>query len=250
MPFNESILSESCLKEARELVSSIENGDEEKAIAHLNEISCINEIKMFQELGRLTRNLHDTLLGLDIETDISNLAVSGIPDARERLKHVITVTEQAAHKTLSAVEEAIPICEEVEKSSESIEHQWKRFVLRDLSADEFRVLSREIEGHLETSSERYRKVKNYLNDILIAQDYQDITGQIIRRVMGLVQDVEDKLVELIKLSGSQHQQGSKNKNENKEKKNLLEGPQVPGVESPTALKSQDEVDDLLSSLGF
>ncbi len=247
MPFNESILSEKCLEHARGLVTSIENNNEDQAIEHLKEISCINETKMFQELGRLTRDLHDTLVGFSIETEISNLAVNDIPDARKRLSHVITVTDQAAHKTLSAVEDAIPVCEELEASAANIEHQWSRFISRDLSADEFRALSREIGGHLEISSVRYKKVKSSLNEILMAQDFQDITGQIIRRVIELVQDVEDKLVELIKFSGGQKDNVASDK---KKGEQTLAGPQVPGEESANALKSQDEVDDLLSSLGF
>ncbi len=248
MVFSESILSDRCLEQARGLVSSIEGGNEEKAIDYLREISRINETEIFQELGRLTRELHDTLVGFGIETDISKLAENDIPDARERLSHVINVTDQAAHKTLTAVEEAIPVCEELENSASKIEIQWKRFISRDLSADEFRELSREIGGHLDISSDRYTKIKSYLNEILMAQDFQDITGQIIRRVIGLVQDVEDKLVGLIKLSGSLD--GEEQKVERKPIEKALEGPQVPGKEAATALKSQDEVDDLLSSLGF
>ncbi len=247
MAFSESILSEQCLVQARGLLSSIENGDENVAIGHLREISRINETKMFQEIGRLTRELHDTLVGFGIETDISDLAEHEIPDARERLSHVIDVTDQAAHKTLTAVEEAIPVCRELEESASKIELQWKRFISRDLSADEFRDLSREIGENFEISADRYTKIKGYLNDILMAQDFQDITGQIIRRVMELVQDVEDKLIGLIKISGS-FDDDKKEKRKPVEK--VLEGPQVPGKESATALKSQDEVDDLLSSLGF
>ncbi|HED39917.1 MAG TPA: protein phosphatase CheZ [Chromatiales bacterium] len=248
MALSESILSERCLEQARGLVSSIESGDEGKAVDHLREISRLNETKMFQEIGRLTRELHDTLVGFGIETEISELAEHEIPDARERLSHVINVTDQAAHKTLTAVEEAIPVCSELEASASHIEIQWKRFISRDLSADEFRELSREIGSHLEISADRYTKIKLYLNDILMAQDFQDITGQIIRRVITLVQDVEDKLVGLIKLSGDLDSDLPKATKKPVEK--VLEGPQVPGKESATALKSQDEVDDLLSSLGF
>ncbi len=248
MTFSESILSEQCLVQARGLVSSIENGDEDAAIGSLREIGRINETNMFQEIGRLTRELHDTLVDFGIETDISNLAEHEIPDARERLSHVISVTNQAAHKTLTAVEEAIPVCRKLEESASKIEHQWKRFISRDLSADEFRKLSREIGEHLENSAGRYSKIKAYLNDILMAQDFQDITGQIIGRVIGLVQDVEDKLIGLIKISSSVN--GDDNRLERKPAEKVLEGPQVPGKESATALKSQDEVDDLLSSLGF
>lgn len=248
MPFNETILSEKCLEHARGLVSSIENNNEEEAITHLKEISCISETKMFQELGRLTRELHTTLVGFSIETEISSLAANDIPNARARLSHVINLTDQAAHKTLTAVELAIPVCDELDSNASKIEGQWRRFISRDLSADEFRTLSNEIGGHLVVSSERYKQLKSHLNEILMAQDFQDITGQIIRRVIELVQDVEDKLVELIKFSGNQ--QDNVASEEKKQDEKRLSGPQVPGEESPTALKDQDEVDDLLSSLGF
>lgn len=250
MSLRESILSERCLEQARELVASIESGDEDAAVNHLREISRINETRMFQELGRLTRELHDTLVGFGVDTNIAELAESDIPDARDRLAYVINVTDEAAHKTLSAVEAAIPVCEELESSASKIEHQWQRFISRDLSAEEFRGLSREIGGHLEISADRYTKIKEHLTSILMAQDFQDITGQIIRRVIGLVQDVEDKLVDLIKLSGSLDDEGIQRAETAKSSKPALDGPQVPGQESETALKSQDEVDDLLSSLGF
>ncbi len=248
MALRESILSEQCMEQARALVNSIERGDEEGATECLRKISQINGTQMFQELGRLTRELHDTLIGFGVDTNISELAENEIPDARDRLVHVINVTDQAAHKTLAAVEEAIPVCEELQQGASKIEVQWKRFISRDLSAEEFRELSREIGGHLETSSNRYIKIKSHLNEILMAQDFQDITGQIIRRVIELVQDVEDKLIGLIKLSGNLN--GKEIMVEKRVVTRKLDGPQVPGKESDTALKSQDEVDDLLSSLGF
>lgn len=248
MELRESILSERCLEQAHALVNSIECGDEDAANDHLREISRMNGTQMFQEIGRLTRELHDTLVGFGVDVNISEFPENDISDARDRLAHVINVTDQAAHKTLSAVEEAIPVCEELQESASKIELQWKRFISRDLSAEEFRELSREIGGHLEISSDRYKKIKLHLNKILMAQDFQDITGQIIRRVIALVQDVEDKLIGLIRLSGSL--EGEEIKVEKKLVERKLEGPQLPGKESETALKSQDEVDDLLSSLGF
>jgi chemotaxis protein CheZ len=86
----------------------------------------------------------------------------------------------------------------------------------------------------------------------MAQDFQDLTGQIIGRVINLVSDVEDSLVEIIKIGGNRLSKSSpqKKEEEKKEEAVALDGPQVPGLESTTAVSGQDEVDDLLSSLGF
>ncbi len=87
-----------------------------------------------------------------------------------------------------------------------------------------------------------------MNEVLLAQGFQDVTGQIIRRVIGLVQDVEESMVELIRLSG---QPGSIQDDRSEQSTEPhLEGPTVPGVEQGKMMENQDDVDDLLSSLGF
>jgi chemotaxis protein CheZ len=84
----------------------------------------------------------------------------------------------------------------------------------------------------------------------MAQSFQDLTGQIIKRVITLVDDVEASLVNLVKLSSSQIAESSSDDSKQKSDKSKLEGPQIPGKETDGAVSGQDEVDDLLSSLGF
>jgi chemotaxis protein CheZ len=182
-----------------------------------------------------------------IDPKIVGIAEHEIPDAKERLNYVITMTDQAAHKTLNAVERSIPLCEEIDKTANELGMKWGRFIAREISADEFRALSKQINIFFNSLTSNSMKIKEELNGVLIAQDFQDLTGQTIRRVIKMVQDVEESLVKYIKLSSlSVKSSGDRRKDSNSE----LEGPQIPGSESSGAVKSQDEVDDLLSSLGF
>ena len=173
------------------------------------------------------------------------MAEKDIPDARERLNHVITMTQNAADRTMNAVEYALPLVEDIANVAVSLRAQWQRFQKREMNAQEFRELAKSIDTFLGTTETKSADLKSKLNEVLIAQDFQDLTGQIIKRVITLVEDVEVSLVNLIKLSSQKvvpvttHNESLKG-----------EGPAVPGVKIAGALSGQDAVDDLLSSLGF
>ncbi len=236
---NDMINGEQCLQNARILVQHLESENYDDAEKTLSDLTHIQETEMYQELGKLTRELHNTLSGFRVDSRIENLAEQGIPDAKERLNFVIQITDQAAHKTLAAVEESIPVCDEIVKSTGDINEKWKKFTSRDMSADQFREMAREIGKYLESSSDKTATLRESLNDIMMAQEYQDLSGQTIRRVINLVQEMEESLIGIIRIS-------SRHSNEESDKTNKsqtgLQGPQMPGME--------DEVDDLLSSLGF
>jgi chemotaxis protein CheZ len=118
---------------------------------------------------------------------------------------------------------------------------------KDLSAGEFRSLAREIGVYLENIASESSRIKANLNDVLIAQDFQDLTGQSIRRVILLVHDIEEMLINFIRITGRKSEPDTSAPRRNKSK---LEGPQIPGKESADVMSCQDDVDDLLSSLGF
>jgi len=241
------INGEQCLQQARVLVNYLESERYDEAEKALGDLTHLHETEMYQELGKLTRELHNTLSSFQVDSRIEDLAEHEIPDAKERLNFVIKMTDQAAHKTLNAVEEAIPVCDEIVKSTEEIREKWNKFISRDMSADQFRAMAREIGLYLGSSSDRTATLRGSLNDILIAQDYQDLTGQTIRRVINLVQKMEENLIGIIKISArhSREEGGRTDRNSA-----ALQGPQIPGKEDEDAMKNQDEVDDLLSSLGF
>lgn len=231
---------------AKDLVVALEQGNEIEADKILDEFAGHKESQLFHEIGALTRQLHDTMAGFSLDSKITSMTENEIPDAKERLQYVITMTEKAANQTLNAVENLLPVSQTLNEQAEALSEKWERFLDREMPFEEFKSMSAEITKHFDESKGSLLEVQNGLNDILMAQGFQDITGQIIKRVIDLVQELESSMVELIRLAG-----GNKN-SANKAKEPELPGPVVPGVDDKVGdvASSQDDVDDLLSSLGF
>ncbi len=231
---------------AKDLVKALEQGDDETADGLLDEIASLRETQLFKEVGRLTRQLHDTMSSFSVDSRMASMTEKDIPDAKERLHYVIDMTEQAANQTLTAVENLLPVSEQLNEQATELAGKWERFLDREMPYEEFKSMSREIALHFRESKNSLEVVQAGLNDILMAQGFQDITGQIIRRVIDMVQELEAGMVEVIRISGRKVQ-SEKTTNEPE-----LPGPVVPGVDDKAGdvASSQDDVDDLLSSLGF
>ncbi len=245
------ICSDAGLEYARKLVECIEQGNQEDAEKVMEDLSALREGHLFQELGKLTRDLHDTMVGFQFDTKISNLAEADISDAKERLSHVITMTEQAAEKTLSSVEVSMTLFDALRHKSEKLHENWSRFRKRDMDVDEFRIMSAELDEFFQWLDQKNPEISSSLSDIMMAQGFQDLTGQIIGKVITLVQDVEEGLVGLIRMTGSKMNAPATQKDKNKVGPDIeAAGPAVPGVDKGDTVANQDDVDDLLSSLGF
>lgn len=233
------------LEKAKQLVASIESGDLEAADQTLEELVDFSDSTLFREVGRLTRELHEAINGFLLDAKIAELAQREIPDASERLSYVIEMTERSANTTLNAVEDSLPLADELGKKAEMLSEEWDRFKGRQLSVEDFRILSNDLSSFLTVAKEHSNMLHHNLSEVLLAQDFQDLTGQIIRQVIALVTDIEDKLVQLVRISGSRLPETTYISHADK-----LEGPVVPGVEQGDVVHGQDDVDDLLSSLGF
>ncbi len=237
------------LQLARDLVSRLEAGREEDALDVIAQLAGFRDSLLFQEVGRLTRELHDAIKGFMMDARLAEIAQSEMPDAAERLRHVIEMTEEAANTTLGAVEQAMPLAETLRSDSRHLAESWERFKAREMDVDDFRSMSRELEVFLKDTQANSEALHSKLSEVLMAQGYQDLTGQIIRKVIDLVGDLEGKLVELVRLSGTEA--AAKPEGGGTKVKDIkAEGPVVPGVDKADAVSGQDEVDDLLSSLGF
>jgi chemotaxis protein CheZ len=231
---------------AKDLVTALEQGKELTADGLLDQIAGLRESQLFQEVGRLTRQLHDTMAGFTVDSKITQMTENDIPDAKERLQYVISMTEQAANQTLNAVEDLLPVSKQLNEQAACLSEKWERFLDKEMPFSEFKSMSTEITKHFKASKGSLQQVQEGLNDILMAQGFQDITGQIIKRVIDLVQDLETSMVELIRISGGMESKpGLTTEPE-------LPGPVVPGVDDKNndVAANQDDVDDLLSSLGF
>lgn len=245
----ETVINDQIMTTAERLLNEMRSGNEEQAVKTLDELVKARELSLFQELGKLTREFHDALNSFRVDSRIAHITETEIPDARERLNHVITMTQSAADKTLSAVEESLPVCEALHADALTLKDQWHKFQNRELNAQQFRELAKLIDGFLASTEQKSSLLRSNLNQVLMAQDFQDLTGQVIKRVIKLVEDVEQNLVNLVRIS-SQKVTPSTDKHITKLSDIAPEGPQVPGVKMASAVSGQDEVDDLLSSLGF
>ena len=241
---------EATLDLARQLVAALEDGSSAEARSLIDELTAIRETELFRELGNLTRELHDALKSFQMDPRIGELATQEFPDARGRLTHVIDMTEQAAHSTLTAIETSLPLVGAVTDEAMDLAERWARFRRRELSAEEFRPLSRQMGEYLERIGRDGAQVQEALSDALMAQGYQDLTGQIIRRVITLVQEVEESLVGLMRVSGPRMAPDSPRPADSVEDEGRrTQGPAIQGIDQGV-VHGQDEVDDLLSSLGF
>src|SRR5262245_52485991 len=189
-------------KHAQELVNSLERGEFKDAVQLIGELNNVRDRGLYQEVGKLTRELHNAIVNFQVDPRSPYAQeVSEIADATDRLAYVVQMTERAANRTLDLVEESTPLIGQLEQEAGELHQEWLRLKRRELSLDDFRVLAGRIEGFLERSVEDNRKISANLNDILLAQDFQDLTGQVIKRVTRLVTNVERDLVKLVCMAG-------------------------------------------------
>ena len=249
-PKDASESNDDILAHAEDLVREMQAGNDAKVQDLLSTISSARDEGIYLEVGKMTRQLHDSLNSFAKETRLGELTEDEIPDARSRLRHVITLTQQSADRSLSAVEATLPKCDQLSARIAKLGSSWQNFKRREMSVEQFRELSNELESFFTDAEQDTVDIRGGLNDIMMAQDFQDLTGQIITRVIELVEEVEGNLVELVRITGTKL--GNEEPEPEKDKKPDIEaaGPVVPGVGKSDVVSGQDDVDDLLSSLGF
>jgi chemotaxis protein CheZ len=234
------------LEKAQALVTALQAGQDNDAERLISDLSKLKESDLFLEVGRLTRELHEAINSFLLDARITDMTAIEIPDAKERLNYVITMTQQSADRTLTAVERSLPLARELEQGSGHLLVEWEKLRARLLNKDDFKVLSDSLVTFLNQAKQDSLTLQDNLSEVLMAQDFQDLTGQIIRNVINLVHDVEEKLVMLVRITGGKLEKKGKDHRD----PNHLEGPRVPGVDQGDLITNQDDVDDLLSSLGF
>jgi chemotaxis protein CheZ len=251
---------ESTLKiNARQLVDSLEKGNFGEAVELINELNKARDRGLYHEVGKLTRELHNAIVNFQLDPRMPHATeVSQITDATERLGYVVTMTENAANRTMDLVEQSAPLVNDLGQEAQSLSADWGSFMRREMGADGFRELAKRIELFLARSERDSSKLSGHLNDILLAQDYQDLTGQVIKRVTQLVTEVESNLLKLVlmasqvdRFAGIEHNHEVLRAEQKQQKQpSHGEGPQIHADKRDDVASNQDDVDDLLSSLGF
>lgn len=191
--------------------------------------------EIFQQLGHITRQLHDTLQQLGVMPKLQN-AADGLPDARSRLNYIATKTADAANKVLNSVDQA-------KLEHEHIASETRRLG-QALVADPVKaVATGAVMNFVEDVERSTARIDQHLTDIMMAQDFHDLTGQVVTKVVALASDLEDSLVKLLVQAAPPEQA-------EKVESTLLNGPVVSFEGRTDVVKNQSEVDDLLASLGF
>jgi chemotaxis protein CheZ len=197
---------------------------------------------VMSRIGHLTRTLHDALRELGYDRLLEKTA-SEIPDARDRLDYVVKMTEQAAVRALNAIEAAQPIQDRMGSEAEKLSAQWQKLFDKQLSVDEFKALVAGTRDYLGEVPRHTRATSAQLMEIMMAQDFQDLTGQVIRKITALAQNMEKQLVHLLVDLAPVDLRSEIDAG-------LLNGPVVNAAGRTDVVTSQDQVDDLLESLGF
>jgi len=237
------------LAQAKSLVDFIESGQQDKADAVIAEIQNPINSELFAEIGKLTRQLHDSLTNFQLDSRLNDLATADIPDAKERLNFVITRTEEAANKTMDAVEAIFPVVDTIAEQVSAVNPSWTKLMNNELDLKEFKSLCLDIDTLLKNTGKETQHIHSLMTDVLMAQDFQDLTGQVIRKVIDLVREVEDSLINMLTAFGISTEALQENSSP-KVGDNLVEGPIVNTENRDDVVEDQDDVDDLLSSLGF
>jgi len=198
---------------------------------------------IISKIGSLTRMLRDSLRELGLDQAIAE-AAEAIPDARDRLDYVIQMTGQAAERALNCVEAAQPRQTVMENGAKALKVRWDEWFENPIELSDARSLVSDTRGYLDAVPEHTGFTNAQLMEIMMAQDFQDLTGQVIKRMMDVIQEIERQLLTV--LMENIPDQSTRVK---KDTDSLLNGPQI-NAAAPNVVASQDQVDDLLDSLGF
>ena len=191
--------------------------------------------EIFLQLGSITRLLHDTLKQLGVMPKLQQ-AADGLPDARSRLNYIAEKTAQAAEKVLNSVDQA-------KAEHVSIADATRRMA-QAITADPVKaVATGAVFNFVQDVEQRTAKIDDHLTDIMMAQDFHDLTGQVVAKVVTLAGDLEDSLVKLLVQVIPADQV-------HMVKSEMLNGPVVNPEGRTDVVANQGEVDDLLASLGF
>ena len=217
------------------------SGSTDSQLVSMNTEPPIHDVH--QRLGLLTRQLHDSLNGLGLTEQLKG-SVEELPDAKSRLAYIARLTGDAAEKVLNNVDQAKSLHNEIAAETRRI----AQLIVKDPVAAVAKGHVMNFVTHVEQSS---KAIDQHLTDIMMAQDFHDLTGQVIARVVGLTTTIEEQLVKLlIETTPATTAKAAITATARTERPHELSGPVVSPETSTDVVTNQSQVDDLLASLGF
>ncbi|MDP2831816.1 MAG: protein phosphatase CheZ [Pseudomonadota bacterium] len=198
--------------------------------------------RVFSQLGQMTRGLHNLLRELGYDKALGQIA-QDMPNNRDRLNYIAAMTAQAAERTLNAAEAAQPLQEKLGAGARDLSAKWDRMFEKKLGVDEFKALVHDTRAYLKEAPVQCDATNAQLMEIILAQDFQDLTGQVIKRILEAAQNLENQLLSLLIETTPEGMRQSVDPG-------LLNGPVINASGRSDVVSSQEQVDDLLESLGF
>jgi chemotaxis protein CheZ len=214
--------------------------------------------RILARIGQLTRTLRDSMRELGLDKHVER-AAEAVPDARDRLRYVANMTEQAAERVLSAIEVAKPMQVQLESDAKELAARWETWYGAPIGREEVRALMDDTRKFLDGVPQSTAATNQQLLEIMLAQDFQDLTGQVIKKIMDVVYLIEQQLLGVLveNIAPERREQFAANAAllaetaaSTDSPENLLNGPQINPEGKADVVQDQAQVDDLLASLGF
>lgn len=206
-------------------------------------IQVTNAKDLFLRIGQLTRLLRNSMANLGLEQAIMEVA-DAFPNTRDRLDYVVGKTSQAADRVLTSVEVARPLQDDLCQNATRLNAVWDAWFEEPLPLDAVRELVKDTRTFLKKVPECTQQTNRQLTEIMMAQDFQDLTGQVLQSLMLVIETVEKELINVLV-----ENMGDRDQLDKEQEVNLKNGPQINSSAEGIAA-SQEQVDDLLESLGF
>jgi chemotaxis protein CheZ len=211
------------IEKVEALLSALKSGDEMSSEMLMNDLTQLTQSNVMHQVEEITQNLQSTLQDFDKDAELLMQTKHDLPNVSENLEYVIQTTEDASNQTLDSAENGLALIQSIQTKL----------------------------THNESILEDLEKIGTELNHIMSAQSFQDLTGQVLNRVMMLVSSLEKSLVMLIEQSGLNYAAIPERSDEFKKAAEMKGiGPNVTEKGKKEAVASQDDVDDLLGDLGL
>lgn len=244
-------LEEMLSQKLDKLSELVENDDLASVKGLIEEMKADRDEALYSEVASLTKAVHVSAhrFHCDADKQESEMQPNELHDASDRLEYIVDMTSKAANTTIDLVDKTVPCANNMRSQAQLLGAEWERLRRKEMSPEEFRAFSAQMTQFFQTLQTDADAIHQNLSDIVVAQEYQDLTGQVINNVGSTIGSIENDFAELERLAthvdsitGTEH--------EFEEKKTDMkgEGPQIKAAED--VVSGQDDVDDLLASLGI
>lgn len=219
------------------MAQALERRDEAAFQAALAQFDALRDTDVMTGVRKVALDLQSALDRFREDSRLVELAERQVPDARHRLAHVLRLTDDAAHRTMDLVEACCPLADQAAREAQTL--LAGAGAGAGAGAD-----SRPLLAYVQQTATTMATVRANLAEVLLAQGYQDLSGQIIRGIMGLVDQLEVALRELVRITGTTQAIVAADTSPARGV-----GPVIPGISFGATVNGQQDIDALLSDLG-